>query len=158
MNFKTAVLKVIDPFYPIFRPFFDQQTYRFLACGGINVATDIVMYFICYNFIIQKQMVFLPGDIVISPHIAAYLLSFSVCFPLAFLVMSKVAFPDSSLAGRTQLIRYFIVVMINLILNYILLKILVEQIGIYPTPSRILAAGTVVVVSYLLQKNFTFKS
>ena len=155
---KTAVLKVIDPLYPIFRPFFDLQTYRFLACGGINVGLDILMFFISFHFIVQKQMVYLPFDIVLTPYVAAYLLSFSVCFPLAFLLMRNVAFPDSTLAGRTQLVRYFTVVMINLILNYILLKILVEQFEIYPTPSRIMAAGIVVVVSYMLQKYYTFKS
>ncbi len=155
---KTAVYKIIDFFYPPFRSFVDVQTYRFLACGGINVGLDIIMYFISYNFIIQKQVVYLPMGIAISPHIAAFLLSFSVCFPLAFLLMRNVAFPGSSLAGRTQLIRYFIVVMINLILNYVLLKILVEQFHIYPTPSRIIAAGIVVAVSYVLQRNFTFKA
>jgi putative flippase GtrA len=155
---KAAIHKVIDLFYPLFRSVMDLQTYRFLACGGINVALDIVMYFISYNFIIQKQIIYLPLDVAISPHIAAFLLSFSVCFPLAFLLMRNVAFPDSTLAGRIQLIRYFIVVMINLILNYVLLKIFVEQFGIYPTPSRILAAGIVVVVSYVLQRNFTFKA
>ncbi len=155
---KAAIHRVIDIFYPIFRSFLDVQTYRFLACGGINVALDILMYFISYNFIVQKQIVYLPMGIALSPHIAAFLLSFTVCFPLAFMLMRNVAFPASSLAGRTQLIRYFIVVMINLILNYVLLKIFVEQFGIYPTPSRILAAGIVVAVSYVLQRNFTFKA
>ena len=158
MDLKTVFQKLTDPFYPIFRSLMDIQTYRFLACGGTNVAIEIVTYFISYNFILQKQIVHLPGGIAISPHIAAFLISFSFCFPLGFLLMSKVAFPDSALRGRTQLIRYFSVVMLNLLLNYVLLKILVEQFGIYPTPSKILATGVVVVVSYFLQKHYTFKS
>lgn len=158
MDLKTVFYKLTDPFYPIFRSVMDIQTYRFLACGGTNVAIEIVTYFIAYNFILQKQVLYLPAGIAISPHIAAFLISFSIGFPLGFILMRKVAFPDSALRGRTQLIRYFLVVMLNLLLNYIMLKIFVEQLGIYPTPSKILATCVVVVVSYFLQKYYTFKS
>ncbi|MBW3544590.1 MAG: GtrA family protein [Bacteroidetes bacterium] len=136
----------------------DIQTYRYLACGGTNVAMDVAMYFISYHFIFQKQIVYLPAGIAISPYIAAFLVSFFICFPLGFLLMRKVAFPKSSLRGRTQLLRYFAVVMLNLILNYVLLKILIEQFMIFPTPAKILTTLIIIVVSYLLQKNYTFKT
>lgn len=136
----------------------DLQTYRFLACGGTNVAVEIVIYFIAYNFILQKQIVYLPAGIAISPHIAAFLISFSLSFPLGFLLMSKVAFPGSSLRGRTQLIRYFSVVMLNLMLNYVLLKVFIEQLGIFPTPAKLLTTLVIILVSFVLQKNYTFKT
>lgn len=158
MDIKTVFQKITDPFYILFRSFMDLQTYRFLACGGTNVAVEIVIYFIAYNFILQKQIVYLPAGIAISPHIAAFLISFSLSFPLGFLLMSKVAFPGSSLRGRTQLIRYFSVVMLNLMLNYVLLKVFIEQLGIFPTPAKLLTTLVIILVSFVLQKNYTFKT
>lgn len=158
MDIKTIFQKITDPFYILFRSFMDLQTYRFLACGGTNVAVEIVIYFIAYHFILQKQIVYLPAGIAISPHIAAFLISFSLSFPLGFLLMSKVAFPGSSLRGRTQLIRYFSVVMLNLMLNYVLLKIFIEQLGIFPTPAKLLTTLVIILVSFVLQKNYTFKT
>ena len=158
MDIKTVFQKLTDPFYLIFRSFMDLQTYRFLACGGTNVAIEIVLYFISFHFILEKQILYLPFGIAISAHIAAFLMSFSMSFPLGFLLMSKVAFPGSALRGRTQLIRYFSVVMLNLMLNYVLLKILVEQLGIYPTPAKLLTTLVIILVSFVLQKNYTFKT
>lgn len=158
MDIKTVFQKITDPFYILFRSFMDLQTYRFLACGGTNVAVEIVIYFIAYNFILQKQIVYLPAGIAISPHIAAFLISFSLSFPMGFLLMSKVAFPGSSLRGRTQLIRYFSVVMLNLMLNYVLLKVFIEQLGIFPTPAKLLTTLVIILVSFVLQKNYTFKT
>lgn len=158
MSLKVAVRYLIDLFYPIFRPVLDHQTYRFLACGGVNVAVEILSFFIAYHFIIQKQVIHLPMGIAISPYIGALIISFCIGFPQGFWMMRNVAFPSSTLRGRTQLVRYFIVVMINLLLNYVLLKILVEQLNIYPTPSKVIATGVVVVTSYLLQKYFSFRT
>jgi putative flippase GtrA len=45
-----------------------------------------------------------------------------------------------------------------LVLNYICLKIFVDGLGFYPTPSKILAAFIVVAYSYLLQNKFSFKT
>ncbi|EMR03065.1 GtrA family protein [Cesiribacter andamanensis] len=135
----------------------DIQTYRYLACGGINVAMDILMFFIAYHYIVQKQIIHLPFGLAVSPYIAAFIISFCICFPLAFLLMRHVAFPHSALAGRTQLIRYFSVVMLNLGLHYVLLKLFVETFAFYPTPAKVVVTGIGIVVSYLLQKHYSFK-
>jgi putative flippase GtrA len=157
MKLRRTVERLIDPFYPIFRSVMDIQTYRYLACGGINVAMDIGMFFIAYHYIVQKQIIYLPFGLAISPYIAAFIISFCICFPMAFLLMRHVAFPHSALAGRTQLIRYFSVVMLNLGLHYVLLKVFVERFYFYPTPAKILVTGIGIVLSYLLQKHYSFK-
>jgi putative flippase GtrA len=155
---KTAILSVIDVFYPLFRPFMDLQTFRYLAVGGSNTLLDIFLYFVSYNFILDKEIVHLTSFISISPHIAAFLISFSVTFPLGFILMRNLVFPDSIIRGRVQLVRYFSVAMLNIVLNYALLKLFVEQFHFYPTPSKAIITGIIIILSYLLQRFFTFKS
>jgi putative flippase GtrA len=133
------------------------QTFRYIACGGTNTVIDILVYFISYNYILHKQNVYTPV-VVISPYIAAFMMAFAVSFPLGFYLNRNVVFTDSTLRGRVQLFRYLLLVTICIILNYIFIKLFVEQFGIYPTIAKILTTIVVVSFSYLSQKHFTFKT
>jgi putative flippase GtrA len=154
---KNSIISFIDFFYPLFGRLMPQQTFRYAACGGANTIVDIVMYGVAYNFILHKHDVDL-GFLVIKPHIASILIAFCVSFPLGFFLMRNVVFTESTLHGRVQLFRYFLLVIICLILNYIFIKLFVEQFHIYPTISKVLTTIIVVAFSYLTQKNFTFKT
>jgi putative flippase GtrA len=135
----------------------DKTTFRYAACGGTNTVLDIFLFFISYNFILEKNNVDL-FFIVISPHIAAFLMAFLVSFPIGFLLMRFIVFQDSYLKGRIQLFRYFLSVCVSLFLNYVFLKILVERLHIFPTVSKIITTFFVVGFSYLAQKHFSFKT
>lgn len=154
---KATIERFLDFFYPLFSKLFDRTTYRYAACGGINTLFDIFLFFFIYNFILNKQLVVLPF-IAVSPHIASFLLSFCISFPTGFLLMRFIVFQSSYLRGRVQLFRYFISVCISLLLNYIFLKILVDQMKLYPTVSKVITTFFVVGFSYLFQRNFSFKS
>jgi putative flippase GtrA len=132
------------------------QTFRYAACGGFNTILDIALFFIAYNFIFDKEVVFV-SSIAISPHIAAFLSAFIVTFPLGFYFSRYVVFTGSNLRGRIQLLRYFLLVLACIALNYMFLKILVEQFHIYATVSKIITTVIVVSFSYFTQKHFTFK-
>lgn len=127
----------------------------YAACGGGNTLLGIFSFFISYNFIFKKQLIHLPF-ITLSPHIAAMIVSFLVTFPLGFYLARYVVFSGSSLRGRHQLIRYFATTIGSLLLNYINLKILVDMLHLYPTPSQIINTIIVVTFSYLAQKYFAF--
>ena len=148
---------ILDFFYPLFKRFFDKTTYYYAACGGLNTLFDIFLFFISYNFILHKQVVQLPF-IAVSPHIAAFLMAFCFSFPTGFLLMRFVVFRSSYLRGRVQLFRYFLSVCISLFLNYIFLKIFVEQLHFYPTISKLIITFIVVGFSYMTQKYFSFKT
>lgn len=135
----------------------DKKTFRYLACGGGNTVLDIFIYFISYNFILQKKIVQLPM-VAVSPHIGAFIISFCVTFPIGFMLMRHVVFPDSTIRGRIQLVRYLMMVGVCIILNYIFLKLFVEHFGFYPTVAKILTTCIVVIFSYLTQRHFTFKA
>ena len=99
---KKLIVGFIDFFYPPFRKLMPLQTFRYAACGGANTLLDIFIYFISYNFILHKQVLDL-GFFAIKPHIAAFLISFSVSFPTGFLLSRNIVFTESTLHGRVQL-------------------------------------------------------
>ncbi len=154
---KRFILTLIDSFYPPFRKLMPVQTFRYAACGAANTGLDILIYFISYNYILQKKILFI-GFMAISPHIAAFLMAFTASFPLGYLLNRFIVFPDSVLRGRVQLFRYFLLVMICIVMNYFFIKLFVEQFGIYPTVSKMLTTVLVVSFSDLTQKHFTFKT
>jgi len=132
------------------------QTFKYAATGGANTALDIFLYFIFYNFVLKKEVVDL-GFYAISPHIAAFLMSFSITFPVGFLLAKFISFPGSFLRKRIQLLRYGMTVAGSILINYFFLKLFVERFGWYPTPSKIVTTLIAVLFSYTAQKNFTFK-
>jgi putative flippase GtrA len=134
-----------------------EQTFRYAACGGANTLLDIFVFFISYNYILHKQVLDL-GFMAFKPHIAAFFMAFCVSFPIGFFLMRHIVFRESTLHGRVQLFRYFVQVVICLVLNYIFLKIFVEQLHIFPTIAKIITTAIVVMFSYVAQKYFTFKA
>ena len=154
---RTTVLQIIEWSYQPFRKIIPPETYRYAATGGFNVALDIFLYFVFYNFILQKQIIEL-GFIAISPYIAAFLIVFPITFITGFLFAKYITFTNSLLRGRVQLIRYMISVGGSIILNYVLLKFLVEYLLIWPTVSKMIITVIVVIYSYVVQRYFTFKT
>ena len=154
---RSVIFEVLDFFYPLFRKFMPLQTYHYAACGGVNTLLSLFTYFVSYNFILKKQILQL-GFIAFQPHIAALFLSFLVSFPVGFYLSMYVIFQGSYLKRRVQLFRYFLVIVGCMIINYIFLKIFVEVIGWYPTPSQLITTGIVILFNYFSQRHFSFKS
>lgn len=153
---RDLILPVIDFFYPPFRKIIGLQTFRYAASGGFNTALGYVIFYIGFKFVFREK----PVDFnfyVFEAHSAALLLSFFICFPLGFFLMKYVVFSNSYMKGRVQLFRYFMLYVFNLGLNYILLRLLVENFKIYPTIAQIITMGIMVLFSYIVQRNFTFK-
>lgn len=117
---------------------------------------DIVLYFVTYNFILKKQVVDL-AVVAISPHIAAFVFVFPVTFSTGFLLSKYITFTESTLRGHIQFLRYGLTVFGSIVLNYLLLKLFVESFHWFPTISKIVTTGIVVMYSYVCQKYFTFR-
>lgn len=151
------ITKILDFFYPVFKKFLSQETYRYAITGGLNMVLDILLYFIFFRYILEKQVVEL-GFVAISPHIAAFLFVFPITFSTGFFLAKFVTFTQSQLHGNKQLIRYAISVGGSIMLNYLLLKLFVEHFYLLPTLSKIITTLIVVVYSFLVQKFYTFKT
>ena len=153
---RSIILAVVDFFYPPFRRFMPLQTYRYAACGGGNTVLNILIFFTTHNFILHNSIVRIAG-IAISSHIASFLIAFCITFPIGFYLSMFVVFQGSYLRKRIQLVRYFTVAIACIFLNYFLLKLFVDVLGWYPTPSLILTTIIVITFSYISQKHFSFK-
>ena len=154
---RDFLLPVIDFFYPPFRRFMNLQTFRYAASGGGNTLLGFIIYYISYTHLLkERQLDF--GFYAFKGHVAALFISFCITFPIGFFMSKYVVFSDSQMKGKVQLIRYFMICLFNLALNYILLKILVENAHIYPVFAQVLTTSIVVLFSYLAQRHFSFKA
>lgn len=155
---QEKVIKLLDVFYPLAKPLIkSKQTFYYAAVGGLNMALDLLLYFIAYHFIFKKEVVHINESLAFQPYIAAFIFAFIFTFPTGFLLSKYVVWTESNIQGKVQLFRYFLLVLTNIILNYVLLKFFVEVCHIYPTPSKLFTIVIVVTFSYLSQKHFTFK-
>jgi putative flippase GtrA len=153
---RAAIFRVLDIFYPLFRRIMPIQTFHYAACGGLNTLLSLSLYFISYNFVFEKQVVHF-GPLAFQPHIAALLFSFVFTLPIGFYLSMYITFQGSYLRRRIQFMRYFIVILGCMAINYVLLKIFVEVIGWFPTPSQLLTTIVVILFNYFFQRNFSFK-
>lgn len=153
---RDKIVAFIDFFHKPFKKLINQQTFRYLACGGSNTLLDIFIYYMSYHYVLMEESVNVAG-IIISPHIAAFIISFSVSFPLGFALAKYIVFQESTLKGRIQLFRYALLVATCILLNYIFLKLFVENFGWFPTPSKVVTTILVAIFSYFSQRKFTFK-
>ena len=87
----------------------------------------------------------------------AFILAFSVTFPIGFTLSKYIVFPESQLRGRVQLFRYAMLVAVMLGMNYVLLKFFVEILYFYPTLAKIVTTIFVAIFSYFSQKKVAFK-
>jgi len=147
---------LIDFFYPPFRKYMSLQFFRYGVTGSANLVFDWLLYFFIYRFVLQQRMVHL-GFVTISSHIATLCLKFPVILFSGFLLQKYVTFSYSELRGHIQLFRYLVVFLINLVINYVGLKLLVDYFELYPSLSNILVSSATVIISYFSQKHYTFK-
>ena len=151
-----TIRKLVDFFYPPFKKYVPVEFFRYGVTGAANLVFDWVLYFCIFHFVLEQQMLHL-GFVTLSSHIAALVFTFPVSFMTGFLLQKYVTFTASDLRGKTQLVRYGVVVAVNLGINYIGLKLLVDGFGWFPTPSKMIITLFATLVSYISQKKFTFR-
>jgi putative flippase GtrA len=85
------------------------------------------------------------------------MLCFLLAFTIGFILNKYVVFTESQLMGRVQLFRYAVSAGFSWLGNYLLLKILIENLQFYPSIANVCASAFVVLLSYFLQRKYTFK-
>lgn len=153
---KDLTVQVLSYLHKHFFDFIPLQTFMYACCGGAVAALNIFIYFITYNYILGKTLLQITDQLAISAHIAAFLIAFICTFPLGFYFNLFVVFPEANRRRRIHLLRYFMVVLMCIFLNYIFIKIFVDYWAFYPTPSALLSTVIVTLFSYLLQRTFSF--
>lgn len=139
-----------------FFKFIPKQEYLYMACGGINLFLDTLVFYIAYHYLFHEQN-FKTPFYTFSPHIAAFFISFGLSFPTGFYMSRYVVWVNSPVHVRLQLFRYLSGVFICTLLNIGFIKIFIEVFHFYPLPSKLFAAIFVITFSYLYQRYYTFK-
>jgi putative flippase GtrA len=156
MTFAKRLTRIIDRMY--WRPFrfLSKQTFRYLACGGLNWVISTLVYAGSYNWIFLRKD-FDLGFIVVSPHIAALSIQLPVTFLVGFWLQKNISFKSAPLRNATQLFRYLLSSLVALLLTYVCMKFFVEVCHIYPTPSNVITYMVTAIFSFVAQKYYTFR-
>ena len=154
----NLIRKFLDLFYPIVSKIFDKTTYYYAACGTGNLVLSWILFFLFYQFVFEKKVWHISFiNFTFTPYTLSAFSCFIISFTLGFLMMKYVVFTQSELKGRIQLFRYGISAIITSSANLVLLKTFVEIFYFFPSLANVLSTCIVVVISYLIQRNFTFK-
>lgn len=155
---QQLLIRLVDWLYITpFKRLVSRDIFAYGLCGGANMALDTLWYFVIYHYIVAERFIDL-GVVVVSPHIASLIVVFPITFFTGFWLNRNVAFRATEYKSRGQLIRYAVSVVGSIALNYLCMKLFVEHLYIWPTPSKILTTAVSVVYSFLAAKYFTFRS
>lgn len=122
------------------------QIFRFLLSGGISFSTDIIL-------------LYLFTDIFGVWYLMSAAIAFILAFFVSFTLMKFWTFGDSSRDGmRTQMGAYFLVAVINLVLNTLLVYVFVEMAGLHYLLAQVVASLLIAIESFFVYQRFIFKS
>lgn len=157
MSLQRTLIYIVDRLYikPIER-FVSRDIFGYALCGGSNMVLDAVWYFLIYHFIISERFIDL-GFVVVSPHIASLIIVFPITFFTGFWLNRNVAFRVTHIESSRQLLRYALTVVGSIAINYVCMKLFVESLLFWPTPSKLLTTIISAVYSFLASKFYTFK-
>jgi putative flippase GtrA len=133
------------------------KVFRYFIAAGTATVVDVVVYFITYNYILFKKDFALSDVIVVSAPSISLVISFSCGLLTNFVISKYYVFTESNIKGRHQLVRYVLVALFVLMLNYFFMSFLIKGLNWYPTLSRVVSALTIGVVSFVFHKVFSFK-
>lgn len=158
MGIAQRVIRLVDMLYikPL-HSLISRNMFAYGLCGASNMVLDTLWYFVIYHYIIAERFIDL-SFVVVSPHIASLILVFPITFFTGFWLNRNIAFRVTEFSSRRQLIRYALSVIGSILINYACMELFVEQLNIWPTPSKILTTIISVVYSYLIGKYFTFRT
>lgn len=130
---------------------------RYGIAAAVATVVDVFIYFIAFNFIYRKQDLHLFNFMVLSAPTASLILSYSCGLLTNFTITKYFVFTESDLRGHHQLMRYIMVAVLILFLNYAFMSFLIKTLDWYPTIARATSAVTVGMLSFIIHKAFSFK-
>ncbi|MDR2890122.1 MAG: GtrA family protein [Alistipes sp.] len=156
MPLSNSITKLVDFFY--LKPFrrIPKQTFRYIACGGMNFAITTLCYHVSFYYIFAEANVDI-WFMVLSPYIASLGISMPVNFLTGFWLQSRVSFKRSPLKRRVQLFRYFATAVVALLITTLLTKVFSHIMPSFPTLASAIIYCITAIFSFVSQKYFTFR-
>lgn len=135
----------------------NQSIFRYGIAAAIATGVDVVVYFLTYNYVLRKADFYLSPSLVISAPTVSLAVSYSCGLITNFTLTKFFVFPGSDLRTRHQLLRYVMVAIIVLGLNYIIMSALIKGFEWYPTIARATAAVLAGFASFAAHRVFSFR-
>ena len=130
---------------------------RYGLSAAIATCVDVCVYYIAFNFIYKKQDLHLAGFLVLSAPTASLIISYTCGLITNFTITKYYVFTESDLRGHHQLMRYVMVAVLILFLNYGMMSFLIKELQWYPTISRATSAIVIGLLSFVIHKAFSFR-
>ncbi len=135
----------------------NQSLFRYGIAAAIATLVDIIIYFLFYNFVLQKEDVQVLPALIVSAPTTALAFSYSCGLITNFTITRFYVFPGSPLRTRIQLMRYVMVALLILGVNYLLMTFFIRWLHWFPTLSRSAAAILCGFASFGIHRIFSFR-
>jgi len=149
--------KIVVFFHTPFARMISLKTFRYGMSGGSNAVLNLVVFYLSYNYLFDRNNFLLAG-FVITPYIAAYIVALAVTFPVGFLLNKYFVFQGVKGQVSKQLSLYAGLTITNIFLEYILLHLLIGRLNIPATLAQCFIIILLSGLSYLFQSYVTFRS
>jgi putative flippase GtrA len=133
----------------------NNQVVRFVLSAGAGFLVDISAFYLFYhNLLTQKTYHVFQATVRNSTISLA--ISFFLGVMVNFLITRYLVFNESKLAPYKQFVRFISVAIIGFFANLGVIKILIQDFGMYPPLARIVAALSLFFASFFVHKLFSF--
>ncbi len=129
---------------------------RYFIAAGTATGVDVLVYFLCYNYLFQKNDQEIIFTILTAPTLSL-IISYTCGLITNFLITKFFVFTESTIHGGYQFLRYLLVAFLILIANFYLMHYLIGSLDWYPTISRAVAAIVIGALSFLVHRSFSFQ-
>ncbi len=129
---------------------------RYFFSAASATVVDVGIYFLAFNYIYHKEDIHLSFYTFSAPT-ASLALSYTCGLITNFFLTKNLVFKESDLKGHHQFLRFVLVAIGVLFLNYVLMNFLIRQLHWYPTISRAFSAVSIGVLSFIVHKTFSFR-
>lgn len=152
-----GIQNILHFFHKPFSGFISRHKFRYLAAGSFLAFLDAFMFFILFRLIFHRQPVNIAGYAIKAHDLALWIL-FPVNVLLGFLSSKYVVFPGSHLPHGTQLLRYFMLVIVAFFISNVVLNFFIETCRFPGVLSKLMTTAVVAFFSYLWQRFYSFKT
>ncbi len=136
---------------------FQFKLIRYGMAAAIATCVDVTVYFIAFNYIFKKQDFHMLDFLVVGAPTVSLVLSYSCGLVTNFTITKYFVFTESDLRGHHQLMRYVMVAVLILFLNYGFMSFLIKTMEWFPTIARATSAVVIGFLSFAIHKVFSFK-
>jgi putative flippase GtrA len=134
---------------------YKNQVVRFIMSAGAGFLVDISAYYLFYhNLLTQKSYMIWHTSVRNSSLSLA--ISFFLGVVVNFLITKYVVFSESKSSSAKQFTRFALVAFVGFFANLMVIKFLIQSLGIYPPVARPIAALSLFFASFFVHKLFSF--